>query len=55
MNKYQIEVEEILQKVIEVEADSIEEAISIVSNEYNECNIMLDGEDLKEVNFRKYN
>ena len=55
MSKYKIEIEEILQKVVEVEADSIEDAMCKVSNEYNECNITLNGEDLKEINIRKFN
>lgn len=54
MKKFKIEVEEILQNVYEVEADSLEEAISIIHEKYKKCEIELVAEDLKEVNFREY-
>lgn len=51
---YQIEVEEILQKVVEIEADSLEEAIDIAQERYHDCEIILEAEDLKETNFDLY-
>lgn len=54
MKKFKIEVEEILQNVYEVEANSLEEAISIVHEKYKNCEIELVAEDLKEVNFREF-
>ncbi len=52
--KYQIEIEEILQKVVEIEANSLEDAIDIVQNKYSNQNIILDYEDYKGVEFREY-
>ena len=43
--KIKIEVEETLTKVVEVEADSIEEAYDIVYNQYSEEEIVLGSED----------
>lgn len=54
MSKYQIEVEEILQKVVEVEADSLEEAINKVKEQYNNDEIELDFINLMETNFREF-
>lgn len=51
---YQIEVEEILQKLVEIEADSFEEAIDITRERYHNCEIILEPEDLKETNFDLY-
>jgi len=51
---YQIEVEEILQKVVEIEADSFEEAIDKAREMYHDCEIILEAEDLKETNFDLY-
>ena len=52
--KYQIEVEEILQKVVKIEADSFEEAIDKARKMYHDCEIILEAEDLKETNFDLY-
>ena len=55
MNKvYEIEIEEILQKVVKVEANSLEEAIDIVQNKYSNQEIILDYEDYKGVEFKEY-
>lgn len=54
MKTYQIEVEEILQNVYEIKADSLEEAINIVEEKYYNEEIVLDYEALKETNFREY-
>lgn len=55
MKKFQIEVEEILQNVYEVEANSLEEAINIIQEKYSNEEIILEPETLKETNFREFN
>ena len=54
MKKYLIEVEEILQKVCEIEADSLDDAIDKAQEMYRNENIVLDYEDWKETNYREY-
>lgn len=49
-----IEVEEILQNVYEIEADSLEEAIDKAEEMYRNEEIVLDYEDWKETNYREY-
>lgn len=49
-----IEVEEILQNVYEIEADSLEEAIDKAEEMYRHEEIVLDYEDWKETNYREY-
>ena len=51
---YKIEIEEILQKVVEVKANSLDEAFDIVQNKYNNQEYILDYEDYKGVEFREY-
>lgn len=55
MKKFKIEVEEILQRVCEVEANSLEEAIQIVQKQYKDEEIVLDYNDLVETNIKKFN
>lgn len=43
--KYQIEITETLQKVVEVEARSLSEAITKVATDYSNGEIVLDGMD----------
>ena len=54
MKMFKIEIEEILQKVINIEANSLEEAILNVEKYYNKGELILDANDLKEVNVREY-
>ena len=55
MNKiYEIEIEELLQKVVKVKANSLNEAIDIVKNKYFNQKYVLDYEDYKGVEFREY-
>lgn len=54
MNKYNIEVEEILQKVVEIEANSLDEALDIAEEKYRNEEIILDYESLKETNYREF-
>lgn len=52
--KYQIEIEETLQKVVEIEANSLDEAIDIAQNRYSNQEYILDYEDYKGVEFKEY-
>ena len=52
MKKYDIEIEEVLRRVIEnVEANDISEAISKVEEKYDKEEIVLDSSDFVEKNF----
>lgn len=48
---YQIEITETLQKAVEIEADSMEEAISLVRAEWKRGDILLDADDFVGVEF----
>ena len=54
MKIYKIEIEELLQKVVEVEADSLDEAIDKVHNAYRNEEYVLDYNDFKGVEFREF-
>ncbi len=54
MKIYKIEIEELLQKVVEVEADSVDEAIDKVHNAYRNEEYVLDYNDFKGVEFREF-
>ena len=45
---YNIEIEEVLQKVVKVKADSLSEAIEKVEERYRDEEYVLDYNDLKE-------
>ena len=47
MKIYEIEIEEVLQKVVKVKADSLDEAIDKVEEEYRNEKYVLDYNDLK--------
>lgn len=51
---YDIEIEEISQKVVKIEANSLDEAIDIAQNRYSNQEYILDYEDYKGVEFREY-
>lgn len=51
MAKYKISIEELLQKVVEVEAETPEEAFKKVETDYKGGKIELPAEDLKEITF----
>lgn len=55
MREYNIEVEEVLQRTVTVEAESIEEALRIVRERYDSEEIVLNAEDLKDVKFNECN
>lgn len=54
MSKYKIEIEEILQEVYDVEAESLDEAISIAEDKYYDGEYELAPETIKKTNFRPY-
>ena len=45
MGKYKVEISETLQRVIEVEAESLSEAVTKVCKDYADGEIVLDGMD----------
>lgn len=51
---YEIEIEEILQKVVKIEADSLEDAIDIAKERYSNEEYVLDYQDYKDTEFREY-
>lgn len=52
MERFNIEIEELLQKVVTVEAENREEAIKLIKEEYKNENIILDENDFKGVSFK---
>ncbi len=55
MKTYKIEVEEILHDICEINANSLEEAISIAEEKYLNEEIVLDYSNFKETNYREHN
>ena len=51
---YKIEIEELLQHVYEIEANSLEEAIDIAREKYSNEEYVLDYQDYKGTEFREY-
>lgn len=54
MEKYEIEIEEILQHTYEIEAESLVEAIEIAKEKYRDGEYYLDEDDWKKTNYREY-
>lgn len=54
MAKFNIEITETLQKVVEVEAESLTEAITKVAVDYGGGEIVLEAEDFKEYKIGEY-
>lgn len=54
MKTYKVEIEEILQNVYDIEANSLEEAINIAEERYRNEEYILEAEDLKKTNFGEY-
>lgn len=54
MKKYNVEVIETLSRVIEIDANSYEEAKSIAEEKYNNSEIVLDWEDYESVEYKRY-
>ncbi len=51
---YRIEIEELLQRVVEIEAENVNEAISKAKEKYRKEEYVLDENDFKEVEFSEY-
>lgn len=51
METFKIEIQEFLSRVVEVVAESKDEAISKISDQYKKTDIVLDYNDFVEVNF----
>lgn len=47
-DEYDIEITEVLQKVVSTKAASLQEAIQDIEEQYHNSEIILDAEDLKE-------
>ena len=54
MKIYEIEIEEVLRKVVKVKADSLDEAIDKVQERYKNEKYILDYNDFKGVEFREF-
>lgn len=54
MSKFSIEIEEISQRVEDIEADNIEEALEIAEEKYSKGEIVLDYQDFKDHEIREY-
>lgn len=52
MNTYKVEIEEVLQKIVEIAANSSDEAVSIARELYKLEEVRLDASDFKEANFK---
>ena len=48
---YKIEIEELLQRVVEIEAENVNEAIRIAKEKYRKEEYVLDENDFKGVKF----
>ena len=51
---FDVEIEETLQKVVKIKANSLDEAIDIAQNRYSNQEYILDYTDYKGVKFREY-
>lgn len=54
MSKYQIEIVETLSRVVDINANSYEEALEQAKEKYDKSEIVLDWEDLENVDYKKY-
>lgn len=52
--EYEIEIEELLQKVVKIRANSLEESIDIAKEKYSNEEYILDYQDYKDTEFREY-
>lgn len=52
MQKFKVDITEILQKTVTISADSPEEAERIVETGWNNSDYLLDAEDFKQVSFK---
>lgn len=54
MKVYQIEIEETLQKVVKIKADSLDDAISIAEERYRNEEYILNEDNFMGAEFREY-
>lgn len=54
LKEYEIEIKEELSKVVKIKADSLSEAIDMVTDKYYNSEIVLDADDYKGVEFTTY-
>lgn len=54
MPKFKIEIEETLQRVENIEANDLEQALEIAKNKYISEEIVLDSTNFKKYNIREY-
>ncbi len=52
---YQVEIEEVLQKVVKIEANSLKKAINIAKEKYKNEEYVLSENDFIGVKFNEYN
>ncbi len=48
MTKYRIEVTEVLSRIVEMEAENEDDAVEMVRQMYQNCNLVLDASDYIE-------
>lgn len=51
MKTFKIEIQEFLSRVVEIDAESTNDAISKINEKYKKTEIVLDSDDFVEVNF----
>ena len=54
MKVFKVEIEEVLQHVYEIEAETLDKAIAIAEDRYHRQEYVLDAEDYKGVEFREF-
>lgn len=54
IKRYKIEITETLQRVIEIESNSIDDAISEIHRQYKNEEIILDSSDYIDINISEY-
>ena len=54
MKVFKVEIEEVLQHVYEIEAETLDEAIAIAEDRYHRQEYVLDAEDYKGAEFREF-
>lgn len=55
METFKIEIQELLTRVVEVQAENIQEAFTKVNEQYKKAELVLDYNDFSEVNFTDIN
>jgi len=51
---FKVEIEEVLQHVYEIEAETLDKAIAIAEDRYHRQEYVLDAEDYKGAEFREF-